>query len=402
MARETRDYTVEDKRDYTEIASEPREKSIGKGRESERDGGVAERPRAKRRSIVGKVLKYGVWKPIQYLVLKPLAWTYKRFNKGLLILLAAIGIGGYYASRSSQTETQHRMPEKRTLVQKTQKMSQQEYQSQLAERMAREAEETFRKTGSYTPIVNNSSRPAGEPVWDHPDKTPAEYHREGRLTTSQLLEDTGGDQFFEPEPLQLSPVTMIRKELSEAVSNGANYDKTADAVIYIQDTANPDNVIVFGLGVLPSQANKGCTSLLMTTMPSHLSGESRPMAGTRFNVALGDYRFNLRVEAGDAAAGEASEQVVIGYPDERYPTIQVADQHGGVAVALTDEGNRVSAATEGKTEEIQASHSQRVLNKAPDIARSWEMGGEPKTARVTASGIKAGQAARFNRLQSGR
>ena len=76
--------------------------------------------------------------------------------------------------------------------------------------------------GQYT---YGKQKQNGEPAWDHPDKTRAEYYQEGRLTTSQLFEDPLIDQDLSPTPLKLSPITKIRQELSMAVSNGSNYDK---------------------------------------------------------------------------------------------------------------------------------------------------------------------------------
>ena len=201
----------------------------------------------------------------------------------------------------------------------------------------------------------------GEPAWDHPDKTRAEYYQEGRLTTSQLYEDTLIDQDLSPTPLKLSPITKIRQELSRAVSNGANYDKVADAELYIQDKADPDNVIAFGIGVMPNGFNKERATALMTTMPSRLNGESRSMAGTRFNLQLGNqYCFGIEVQA-----GEESDQIRITYPFKECSTFKT-EQHNGRIVVFSNDDAQAEKASEGQTDEIIKHLETMPFNKSPD------------------------------------
>jgi hypothetical protein len=201
----------------------------------------------------------------------------------------------------------------------------------------------------------------GEPAWDHPDKTRAEYYQEGRLTTSQLYEDTLIDQDLSPTPLKLSPITKIRQELSRAVSNGANYDKVADAELYIQDKADPDNVIAFGIGVMPNGFNKERATALMTTMPSRLNGESRSMARTRFNLQLGGlYCFGIEVQA-----GEESDQIRITYPFKECSTFKT-EQHNGRIVVFSNDDAQAEKASEGQTDENIKHLETMSFNKSPD------------------------------------
>lgn len=201
----------------------------------------------------------------------------------------------------------------------------------------------------------------GKPAWDHPDKTRAEYYQEGRITTSQLLEDPLIVQNVSPPPPKLSPITEIRQELSRAVSNGANYDKVADAELYIQDKADPDNVIAFGIGVIPNRFNKERATVLMTTMPSRLNGESRSMAGTRFNLQLGNqYCFGIEVRA-----GEKSDQIRITHPFKECSTFKT-EQHNGRIVVFSNNDAQAKKASEGQTDEIIKHLETMLFNKSSD------------------------------------
>lgn len=201
----------------------------------------------------------------------------------------------------------------------------------------------------------------GEPAWDHPDTTQAEYYQEGRLTASQLLEDTLIVQDVSPTPPKLSPITKIRQELSRAVSNGANHDKVADAELYIQDKADPNNVIAFGIGVMPNRFNKERATVLATIMPSCLNGESRSMAGTRFNLQLGNqYCFGIEVWA-----GEESDQIRITHPFKECSTFKT-EQHNGRIVVFSNDDAQAEKASEGQTDEIIKHLETMPFNKSPD------------------------------------
>ncbi len=281
-----------------------------------------------------KILKtlWGAAKELVSLPFEAIKWVAKGVNTQLLVLLAAIGIGTY-CLKPSNTENQDKPPRaKDPIVAKVQGQS------------------------AYGKQKQN-----GEPAWDHPDKTRAEYYQEGRLTTSQLYEDTLIDQDLSPTPLKLSPITKIRQQLSIAVSNGANYDKVADTELYIQDKTDPNNVIAFGLGVMQNGFNKERAAVLATTMPSCLNGESRSMEGTRFNLQLGNqYRFGIEV-----LAGTESDQIRITYPFEECPTFKT-EQHNGRIVVFSNDGSQPEKASEGQTDEVIKTLEDMSFNKSPN------------------------------------
>ncbi len=216
------------------------------------------------------------------------------------------------------------------------------------------------------------------------DATKETEYRRGQRSTRSMLDDTMTWNF---EKVNYTPQDEIKRELKAAHERGIATNHLANAAIYLQDATNPDNVMAYFLGMQPSSEQRDRMTVMMSTGSSRELGAAtesqfRCLAGTSFNIMVGNYAFNLSVAAGNPAEDNQTDQIVLGYPKANCPTAKMQQSNGAVHLIVGPD-NSVSLATPGQTAELSKKLDSSGLKMViGDLAYSNDIGSDPKTSRI--------------------